>query len=107
MSDRSVQDMDTVYSIPALHDILSLPDHHLKCWRHFVLACRIICKQSLSNTDFALADDLILKFCKRVERMYGEAVVTSNIHLHGHLKNVILDNSPVQEFWCFWQTTNK
>ena len=27
----------TVYSIPALHDIL--PDHHLECWRHFVLAC--------------------------------------------------------------------
>ena len=39
--------------------------------------------------------------------MYGEAVVTPNMHLHGHLKDVILDYSPVQEFWCFWQATNK
>lgn len=75
----------TVYSIPALHDIL--PNHHLECWLHFVLACRIICKQSLSNADITLADGLLLQFCKRVERMYSEAVVTPNMHLHGHLKS--------------------
>lgn len=23
------------------------------------------------------------------------------MHLHGHLKDVILDYGPVQEFWCF------
>lgn len=89
----------TLYSIPALKGIL--PDDHLECWRHFVLACRIFCKQSLSRTDIELADSLILQFCKRVERMYGEAVVTPNMHLHGHLKDVILDYGPVQEFWCF------
>ena len=86
----------TVYFIPALRDVL--PDHHLECWRHFVLACRIICKQSLSNTDIALADGLLLQFCKRVERIYGEVVITPNMHLHGHLKDVSLDYGPVQEF---------
>ena len=33
--------------------------------------------------------------------MYGEAVLTPKMHLHGHLKNVILDYGPLQEFWCF------
>ena len=31
----------TVYSIPALH---VMPDSHLECWYHFILAYRIICK---------------------------------------------------------------
>ena len=82
--------------IPALHGIL--PVDHLECWRHFVLAYRILCKQSLSNTDIVLADSLLLQFCKRVERMFGEAAITPNMHLHGH---VTLDYGPVQEYWCF------
>ena len=89
----------TIYSIPALHGVL--PDDHLECWRHFVLACRILCKQSLSNTDLVLADSLLLQFCKRVQRMYGKNVITPNMHLHGHIKDVIKDYGPVQEFWCF------
>lgn len=73
----------------------------MECWRHFVLACRIICKHSLTNTDIILADSLLMQFCKRMERIYGESVITPNMHLHGHLKEVILDYGPVQEFWCF------
>ena len=89
----------TIYSIPALYDIL--PNNDLECWRHFVLACRILCKQTLSNADVLLADTLLIQFCKRVERIYGDHVITPNMHLHGHLKDVILDYGPVQEFWCF------
>jgi len=43
----------TIYSIPVLFKIL--PPEHLECWRHFVLACRILCKQSLSKADIELA----------------------------------------------------
>ena len=89
----------TVYSIPALYHIL--PDDHLECWRHFVLASRILCKQSLCNTDIILADSLLLQFCRKVERIYGDHTVTPNMHLHGHIKEVIQDYGPVQEFWCF------
>ena len=89
----------TIYSIPALHTILS--NDHLECWRHFVLACRILCKHVLSNDDINLADALLLQFCKRVQRMYGENAITPNMHLHGHIKEVIQDYGPVQEFWCF------
>ena len=58
----------TVFSIPALYDIL--PNNYLECWRHYVLACRILCKQSLSNDDIVLADALLLYFCKRVEHIH-------------------------------------
>ncbi len=61
----------TIYSIPALHGVL--PDEHYECWRHFVLACRILCKQCLSDSDITVADGLLMQFCKRVERLYGEA----------------------------------
>ena len=63
----------TIYSIPALFGILS--DDHFECWRHFVLACRILCKQSLSHLEISLADGLLLQFCKRVERLYGKATI--------------------------------
>lgn len=48
----------TIYSIPALFGILS--DDHFECWRHFVLACRFLCKQSLSHLDISIADGLLL-----------------------------------------------
>ena len=89
----------TIYSIPALYQIL--PRNDLECWRHFVLACRILCQQTLSTIDIAIADNLLIQFCNRVERMYGKAFITPNMHFHGHLKDVIMDYGPVQEFWCF------
>lgn len=89
----------TIYSIPALFNIL--PREHLECWRHFVLACRILCKQSLSRHDVDLAHVLLMSFCRRVERVYGESSITPNMHLHAHLKEVLLDFGPAQEFWLF------
>lgn len=90
----------TIFSIPALYDI-GFSSEHLECWRHFVLACRILCKQTLSRDDVLLADTLLLSFCKRVQRVYGKKAITPNMHMHGHLKDILLDYGPVQEFWCF------
>ena len=88
-----------IYSIPALFNIL--PAEHLECWRHFVLACRIICQQSLSLTDIDRADIHLNRFCTKVEQMYGKFVVTPNMHLHGHLKEILLDYGPAHKFWLF------
>ena len=55
----------------------------------------------ISKTDLKIADGLILKFCKSVETLYGKHVITLNMHLHNHLKEVILDHGPVTSFWCF------
>ena len=67
-----------------------------------MLACRILCKHTLSHStsDLALADAL-LHFCKRVERLYGDSAITPNMHMHGHLKEVIEDYGPIQEIWLF------
>ena len=89
----------TIYSIPALYNIL--PRLHLDCWRYFVLACCIFSKQSLSSTDIAQADALILQYCRKTEQLYGESSITPNMHMHCHLKDILDDYGPVQSFWLF------
>ena len=89
----------TIYSVPCLYRVIGCDD--LECWRHFVLACRILCQQSLTLTDVNLADGLLLQFCCRVQRMYGNNVITPNMHMHCHLKEVVLDYGPVYGFWLF------
>lgn len=88
-----------IYSIYCLKDIL--PEEHFRCWQTFVLACKYYCQSAISKTDLNIADGLILKFCRSVESLYGKDVITPNMHLHNHLKEVILDHGPVTSFWCF------
>ena len=88
-----------LYSIPCLYGILS--SDHLENWRYFVLACRILCRRSLTLEQVALADALLLKFCKRTEQLYGPQAITPNMHMHCHLRNCLLDYGPVYSFWCF------
>ena len=87
------------FSLICLRDIL--PQEHLRCWQCFVLASRIFCQMSLTNADIELADALLLKFCRQVELLYGNSVITPNMHLHGHLKQCLLDYGPVHNFWLF------
>lgn len=63
-----------------------------------MLACKYLCQTVISKPDLDIADRLILKFCKSVETLYGKHVITPNMHLHNHLKEVILDHGPVQAF---------
>ena len=89
----------TIFAIPCLYE--TLPDEHLQCWRYFVLACKILCKYSLTKDDIAIADGLLIRFSKQVEELYGTSTVTPNLHLHGHLKDGLLDYGSVYEFWLF------
>lgn len=89
----------TVFSVPALYEIL--PNEHMECWRHFVLACRLLCQRKLSSSDITLIDLLLMRFCTKVEHLYGSEAVTPNMHMHGHLKEVLLDYGPVYGFWLF------
>ena len=88
-----------IYSLFALHNILSPED--FECWRHFVLASRLLNQTQLSLSDIQLADALLLQFCKRVERMYGTAIISPNMHMHCHLKECILDYGSIYGFWLF------
>ena len=87
------------YSIICLHGLL--PADVLECWRHFVLACRLLCQTELKRDDIIIADALILKFCQRMERMFGKEVITPNMHMSCHLKDCILDYGPLNHFWLF------
>ena len=88
-----------LFSMPTLYEIL--PQEHLKCWQHFVLACRILCKHQLSQSDVDLFDVLLIRFCQRAQALYGDHFITPNMHMHGHLKSVVEDYGPVFGFWLF------
>lgn len=89
----------TLYSIPCLYG--KVEERHLECWRSFVIACRLLCKHTLEMNDIQLADALLQNFCKKVELLYGRSAVTPNMHMHGHLKEVIEDFGPLHAFWLF------
>ena len=88
-----------IYSLFALKGVLN--DQQLQCWQTFVLACKYLCKPVLSSTDILKADNCLLKFCTKFEQLYGKAACTPNMHLHCHLKEIILDYGPIHTFWCF------
>ena len=88
-----------VYSLFALKGVL--PEDHPECWRHFVLACKLLGKKILTDDDIELGDRHLMEFCKKFERLYGKDLVTPNMHLHGHLKECLLDYGPFHSFWCF------
>ena len=87
------------FSLICLRDIL--PQDHLRCWQCFVLASRILCQMSVTKDEIELADNLLLKFCRQVESLYGKSVIKPNMHLHCHLKQCLLDYGPVHTFWLF------
>ena len=84
------------YSLKCLYGVI--PQEYLECWRHFVLASRLLCKRQLSRTEVRVADALLLKFCSRFEIIYGPDAVTPNIHLHAHLTDCVNDFGPMSSF---------
>lgn len=88
-----------VFSSFALKDIL--PDRHLQSWKLFVKACRILCSPVISTSQVKIADELLLKFCRTVQDLYGCSFITPNMHLHCHICECVLDFGPVYGFWCF------
>ena len=90
----------TLYlSVFCLHGLI--PQSHLECWRSFVLACRRLCRRTLTENDVTVADLLLVQFCKRVHRLFGYEFVTPNMHLHNHLASCIRDFGPLHAFWLY------
>ena len=63
-----------VYSLYALRGLI--PVEHYRCWETFVLACRLLSQPVLSDMCIKKADLLLLKFCRKVEILYGQSEVT-------------------------------
>ena len=87
------------FSIYCLRDLI--PSEQLECWRHFVLASRFLCKLHIKSDDITKADALLLRFCRRMFRIYGNDSLTPNMHLHLHLVNCIKDYGPFRSFWLY------
>ena len=87
------------FSLITLHDMLD--KEMFECWRHFVLASRVLCSKKLNPTQLLLADSLLLQFCRRTEHLFGKDAITPNMHMHAHLKACIEDYGPIHSFWVF------
>lgn len=88
-----------IFSIVALRPVL--PVEHYKCWCIFVDCCRLLCSRALSHDSVERLDQMLLGFCKHFERLYGKQACTPNLHLHGHLKECLMDFGPASSFWDF------
>ena len=87
------------FSIIVLRDILSEED--LECWRHFVLACRVLTRHQISMEQVKLGDALLLAFCRKTEILFGKSSITPNMHLHCHLRACMEDYGPLHSFWLY------
>ena len=45
----------------------------------------------INVSDVGTSHSLLLTFCRDVEKMYGTARVTPNMHMHTHLTDCVLD----------------
>ena len=72
-----------------------------QCWCYFVEACQLVCQLVINKEQISLAHELIVKFCRGYEQLYGKDMCTPNMHMVCHLKDLILDYGPVTGFWCF------
>lgn len=55
-------DWTLYFSIDCLYGLLDTDQ--IECWRAFVLACRRLCKRSVTEEDIKVADLLLTQFCK-------------------------------------------
>ena len=88
-----------IYSLSSLKDVL--PHRHYDCWLLFVKSTSLLCRRSITLQELDKADTLLMEFCEIFVQLYGKENYTINMHLHGHLKECMLDFGPVYSFWLF------
>lgn len=88
-----------IYSLFALKGVI--PSGHYGMWTAFVHACQLLCRKVITKEECVEADQKLMRFCVMFEALCGKEKCTPNMHLHGHLKDCILDYGPVFSFWCF------
>ena len=107
----------TVYfSVASMHDLLDKAV--LECWRHFVLACRILLMNTISVSSIKLGDALLLQSAKE-QKHYIEnqlslplciCTVTSGsawkIMVHYTCFGALALNG-IMEYWVQYQTTTR
>ena len=80
-----------IYSLFALYEVLPTRDYN--CWYVFVEACQLLCQATITKMQVLHAHDLIVKFCKMFEELYGFQMCTPNMHMACDLKDCMANNS--------------
>lgn len=62
-----------------------------------MLACKFLSRPVITLVELQKADLMLLLLLL----IHGKSKVKPNMHLHGHLKECVLDYGPVYNFWCF------
>ena len=93
------RNLTLIYSLYCLKPIL--PHRDYDCWLLFVKSMSYICRRHIAIDVLEKSDDLLMQFCDMFEKLYGKEKYTINIHLHGHIKECILDFGPIYSFWLF------
>ena len=88
-----------IYSSIALRDVLPAKDYQI--WMLFVRAVFYFTRTIISNADLERADAFLLRFCMEVEKHYGKAFCTPNMHMSLHLSQCVKDFGPLYAFWCY------
>ncbi|OAD66766.1 hypothetical protein PHYBLDRAFT_152036 [Phycomyces blakesleeanus NRRL 1555(-)] len=70
-------------------------------WMHYVKACCVLVKLSISFIEIDQVHRYLQEFCQSCEDTYEPKVLTYNMHLHLHLHDKICDFGPVYDYWLF------
>ena len=78
-----------------------LPDASYRCWMLFVEACHTFCQPVLHIRDISRGHELMMRFCRMFEDIYGSDKVMPNMHLHTHILDYIMNYGTFNAFWLF------
>lgn len=73
----------------------------MRYWQAFVVASKFLTRPVITALELQKVDLMLLQFCEKFEQLYGKSKIKPNMHLHGHLKERVLDYGPIYNFWCF------
>ena len=82
----------------ALKNILPKKDYD--CWMSFVSACKTLSSVTITTRQLQ-GHERFMAFCRTFQQLYGSNCVTSNMHLHSHFIQCIIEFGPMHVFWLY------
>ena len=87
------------YATPIMWDLLDSNDQQILA--NFVRACYLLVNRIIDKNSLNEAQHRLLQVACLIERQYGEAEITPNIHLSLHIVECCRDYGPLYSFWCY------
>lgn len=87
------------YSLAVLYPVMD--QVYFNHFKLLVLGVSLLCKDSVSEADIALSQNLLDEFVRRYEQLYGLRHMTFNVHLLRHLPGAVRELGPLWTSTCF------